>query len=149
MMYVDDNIQNASKCIIPKLFAGDINVSVHKDIKLGYALANTELEPLYRWLEANKLSLSIVEDEDTTFTLFSQNNINMLKRYLHCIFQEWHRGLPIPRTYIQNMLALSTIYDISSNKNAIGNSISHMYLLTFTAVPKYTEFTRKIVQNTT
>ena len=110
MMYVDDNIQNASKCIIPKLFAGDINVSVHKDIKLGYALANTDLEPLYRWLEANKLSLSIVEDEDTTYTLFSQNNINMLKRHLHCISQEWRKGF----TYTKNIYSkyVGTFYHI-------------------------------------
>ena len=34
-------------------------------------MANTELESLNEWLLANKLSLSIGEDKDTKYTLFS------------------------------------------------------------------------------
>ena len=56
----------------PKLFADDINVFLfHKDLKTLYLQANRELDSLNEWLLANKLSLSIGEDKDTKYTLFS------------------------------------------------------------------------------
>ena len=71
LIYVND-IQNAFKNATPKLFADDINLFLfHKDIKTLYSMANTELESLNEWLLANKLSLSIGEDKDTKYTLFS------------------------------------------------------------------------------
>ena len=71
LIYVND-IQNAFLNATPKLFADDINVFIfHKDIKTLYSLANTELESLNEWLLANKLSLSIGDDKDTKYTLFS------------------------------------------------------------------------------
>ena len=71
MIYVND-IQHAFTHASPKLFADDINLFIfHKDLKTLYSLANTELESLNTWLLANKLSLSIGENKDTKYTLFS------------------------------------------------------------------------------
>ena len=71
LIYVND-IQHAFTHASPKLFADDINLFIfHKDLKTLYSLANTELESLNTWLLANKLSLSIGENKDTKYTLFS------------------------------------------------------------------------------
>ena len=90
LIYVNDT-QNAFKNATPKLFADDINLFLfHKDIKTLYSLANTELESLNEWLLANKLSLSIGEDKDTKYTLFSQRKypeIELLPK-LHIANQE-------------------------------------------------------------
>ena len=71
LLYVND-IQNAFTNATPKLFADDINVFLfHKDLKTLYLQANRELDSLNEWLLANKLSLSIGDDKDTKYTLFS------------------------------------------------------------------------------
>jgi hypothetical protein len=71
LLYVDD-IQNAFTSATPKLFADDINIFLFgKDLKGLFSTTNTELASLSEWLLANKLTLSIGQDDNTKFTLYA------------------------------------------------------------------------------
>ena len=73
LIYIND-IPNAFKNAVPKLFADDTNIFIfHKSKDALFKIANTELKSLENWLLANKLSLSIGIDKETKFSFFTTN----------------------------------------------------------------------------
>ena len=71
LIYIND-IPNAFKTAIPKLFADDTNIFIfHKTKETLFEIANSELESLENWLLANKLSLSIGINKETKFSFFT------------------------------------------------------------------------------
>ena len=63
---------NSLKYTQPKLFADDTYVFLfHKDLKTLYSNANEDLHSLSNWLIANKLSLSVDNDKDIRYTVYS------------------------------------------------------------------------------
>ena len=58
LIYIND-IPNAFKNAVPKLFADDTNIFIfHKSKDALFKIANTEFKSLKNWLLANKLSLT-------------------------------------------------------------------------------------------
>ena len=112
LVYVND-IQHAFTNATPKLFADDINVFLfHSDIKTLFNLAN-ELKSLNEWLLANKLSLSIGEGKDTTYTLFSPGKHPEVKQ-----LPELHiSGQTVPYTPMIKYLGVLLDHKLSFKEN--------------------------------
>ena len=168
LRYVND-IQYAFSKATPKLFADDINLFLfYKDIKTLFSMANTELESLNSWLLSNKLSLSIGENKDTKYTLFSPKvypNIDKLpKLYIS--------GQLVPYTPIIKYLGVHLDYQLSFKDHitklkekinkyvGIFYHVRHLlppkcrrvlYFLLFsviyTTVPKFTAMLLKLISN--
>ena len=75
ILYIND-MENALNFTKPKLFADDSNLFLfHKDIKTLFSNANKDLQSLSEWLIANKLSLSVGNDKDSRYTIFSPTKL--------------------------------------------------------------------------
>ena len=48
---------------IPNMYADDTNITAYRLIKLQTYLINKDLDILYRWLQANRLSLNVLKSE--------------------------------------------------------------------------------------
>ena len=86
IIYINDMV-NSLKYTHPKLFADDTNIFLfHKDLKTLYSNANEDLHSLSNWLIANKLSLSVGNDKDSRYTIYSPTklkpNINLPKLHV-------------------------------------------------------------------
>ena len=70
-----------------KLLADDTNIFLsYKDLKTLYSNANKDLHSLSNWLLANKLSLSVGNEKDSRYTIYSPTklkpNINLPKLHV-------------------------------------------------------------------
>ena len=72
-LYIND-IPNAFKNAVPKLFVDDNNIFIfHKSKDAIFKIANTELKALENWPPTNKLPLRIGIDKATKFSFFTTN----------------------------------------------------------------------------
>lgn len=79
LLYIND-LANVSNIFFPILFADDTNVFIQgKNVKDIISNANLELDKIYIWLNANKLSLNI---EKTKYMLFTNSRKNFVHNYI-------------------------------------------------------------------
>ena len=71
LVYVND-LNKTSDVLDPIMFADDTNLFYsHQNIKILFRTVNCELEKIYEWFRANKLSLNVTK---TNYTLFHKNS---------------------------------------------------------------------------
>ena len=114
LLYVND-IVNVSTLLFPMLFADDTNVFLNgKDIDELSVTMNEELEKLYIWLKANKLSLNV---NKTYYMVFR----SVKKKVFQPLIQLMINGQVISQ--VDNTKFLGVILDINLNWSSHINQI--------------------------